>query len=97
NHDESKLSPSRLQRTLHGRTQEYTNPDPTAECFQKHEQHGTDLKREPQVSRRHAKYIVCARTEKVSADAYNQSDRKRKSNHASGQFRESLRKCDESC
>jgi hypothetical protein len=74
----------------------YPNSDPTTKCFQKYQQYGTDLKREPQVSGRQAKYIVRARTEKVSVDADEQGYPERKNNQASGQSEESLRKRDES-
>jgi hypothetical protein len=74
----------------------YPNSDPTTKSFEKYEQHGTDLKREPQVSGRQAKYIVRTRTEKVSVDANDQGHRERKTNQASGQSGESLRKRDES-
>jgi hypothetical protein len=47
----------------------YPNSDPTTKSFEKYEEYGTDLKRQPQVSGRQAKYIVRARTEKVSVAA----------------------------
>jgi hypothetical protein len=74
----------------------YPNSDPTTKGFEKYEQRGTDLKRQPQVSGRQVKYIVRAWTEKVSVDANDECYRERKSNQASGQSGESLRKRDES-
>jgi hypothetical protein len=47
---------------------------------------------EPQVSGRQVQYIIRARTESVSIDANDQGYRQRKSNQASGQSEESLRK-----
>jgi hypothetical protein len=74
----------------------YPNSDPTTDSFEKYQQYGTDLKREIQLSWWQAKYIVRARTEKVSVDADEQGYRERKRNQASGQSEESLRKRDES-
>jgi hypothetical protein len=74
----------------------YPKSDPTAKSFQKYEQYGTDLKRQPQVEGRQAKYIVRARTEKVSVDANDHGYRERKGNQASSQSGQSLRKRDES-
>jgi hypothetical protein len=69
----------------------YPNSDPTPKSFEKYKEYGTELKRELQVSGRQTKYVVRARTQKVSVDADDQGYRERKSNQASGQFWQSLR------